>query len=423
MSIEMPGRWREDGPVCLAGAAAVTAEVSIAGSMALLGLALAALLVSGRKLRRPPFTAAVLFWMGWTLVALAASGHARGGFPQVKKLLWFLMLPVVFSALRSLRDIRGVAIGWAAAASLSAMWGFEQYVRKYMATRQFFYFAYLNDRITGFMSHWMTFSGHMMMALLLIGAMLLFSNKRKGAGWLVAAGVLAGVALLLAETRSMWAGAAAGAIWLLWFKKKWLVAAVPALAAAVLLVNPFARFGIDLRQRALDLIQPEHNVTDSSAHRAVLRRVGWEMIKAHPFVGVGPEQVGPQFMQYLPADIPRPIPATWYYQHLHNIYFHFAAERGVPALVALLWLLLGSLTLFFKTVRKLPPDSEARWALHGAIAVIIAVMVSGYGEVNLGDSEVLAMFLGVLACGFVAVEQARKTGTVPAQAAEATVPR
>ncbi len=78
------------------------------------------------------------------------------------------------------------------------------------------------------------------------------------------------------------------------------------------------------------------------------------MIKAHPFVGVGPEQVGPQFLDYLPADVPRPIPIEWYYQHLHNIYFHFAAERGLPALAALLWF-FGQATLdFFRALRRLP---------------------------------------------------------------------
>jgi putative inorganic carbon (hco3(-)) transporter len=40
--------------------------------------------------------------------------------------------------------------------------------------------------------------------------------------------------------------------------------------------------------------------------------------------------------------------------------------------------------------------------LEGAIAVILAVMVSGFYELNLGDSEVLGMFLAVLGCGYVA---------------------
>ena len=32
-------------------------------------------------------------------------------------------------------------------------------------------------------------------------------------------------------------------------------------------------------------------------------------------------------------------------------------------------------------------------------------MLAGYEEVNLGDSEVLAMFLAVVSCGYVAVNE------------------
>jgi putative inorganic carbon (HCO3(-)) transporter len=391
--------WREDAPVYLAGAAAVTPVVSIVGAEIFLGLALVALLASGRKLRWPPVTIPVLLWIGWTLVSIAASGHAAGGYPQLKKFIWWPLLVVIYSAIRTVREIRMVALGWAAAATLSALWGFEQYVRARLATPVFFEYVYINNRITGFMSHWMTFSGHMMMALMLIGAILLFSKDRQWSSWLIVAAAVISIGLLMADTRSMWAGAVTGALWLLWFKKKWLVLLVPVLAAIMLLVNP-----LNFRQRVLDIFSPRQNVTDSSAHRYVLRRVGWEMIKAHPWVGVGPEQVGPQFLQYLPADIPRPIPANWWYGHLHNIYFHYAAERGVPALLALLSILLGSLITFCRALRRLPKDSEARWVLHGVIAATIAVMVSGYWELNLGDSEVLAMFLSVLACGFVAAE-------------------
>ena len=82
----------------------------------------------------------------------------------------------------------------------------------------------------------------------------------------------------------------------------------------------------------------------------MLRRVGWEMIKAHPLVGVGLERVGPEFEHYVPADVPRPLP-TGYYGHLHNIYYHFAAERGLPALAAILWLFGQALWDFARALR------------------------------------------------------------------------
>lgn len=395
----MQSNWREDGAVYLAGAAAVLSVVSIAAFEILLGLAFVALILSG-KMRRPPLLWPVLAWMTWTLVSLAASGHVHEGMPQVKKLYVFLMLLVVYSAIRTLPQVRAIVIGWAAAAALSASWGLVQFGRKYHAAQvahSDFYRDYVAARITGFSDHWMTFSLLMMIALMLIGALVLFSKDPRGKGWLVAAGLLVGLGLVAAETRSMWGAAAAGAVYLLWFRKRWLVVAVPVLAAILFLINPFG-----LRERMISIVRP-HGDLDSNEHRAVLRRVGWEMIKAHPWVGVGLERVGPEFEHYVPADVPRPLP-TGYYEHLHNIYYHFAAERGLPALAAILWLFGQALWDFARALRVPRQQPEARWVLHGAIAVTIAVMLGGYFEVDVGHSVVLSMFLAVLACGYVAAE-------------------
>ncbi len=64
------------------------------------------------------------------------------------------------------------------------------------------------------------------------------------------------------------------------------------------------------------------------------------------------------------------------------------------------------LTDFWTSLRKLPPDAgDRRFILNGAIAVILATMVAGFFEHNLGDSEVLTMFLVVAACGYVVVDK------------------
>ncbi len=441
----MPNRF-ERAPVYLAGAAVAAAIVSIVASEILLGLALVSLLASRRRIRWPAATAPLVLWMVWTLISLAASGHAREGLPQVKKFIWFAMLFVVYNAIRELRQIRGVVAACIAAAALSSAWGVQQFARKYHAARLLhrdFYSYYVADRITGFMGHWMTFSGQMMMALVLAAALLLFSrdrrwNDRRWKWWIGAAGALIAVALFLAETRSMWGGAVAGVVYLLWFSRRWLIVALPVLAAILYLTNPFSA-----RERIISIVRP-HGDLDSNQHRAVLRRIGVEMIRAHPLLGVGPEQVGKQYQQYIPPDVPRPLP-TGYYGHLHNIYFHYAAERGLPALAALLWFLGGALYDFARTLRRLPappalneepaqgqlsppndqepantPPSmrvpeDLRWILHGAIAVILATMVGGYEEVNLGDSEVLALFLGVVGCGYCAVSLASGSESPPAR--------
>jgi O-antigen ligase len=173
------------------------------------------------------------------------------------------------------------------------------------------------------------------------------------------------------------------------------VIALPVLAWILFLVNPF---GIGDRERSV--FQP-HGDEDSNAHRVVTRRIGWAMIKAHPWLGVGPEQVGKQYLKYVPADVKK-LP-TGYYQHLHNVYIHYAAERGVPTMLMLVWMLLRALYDFIRGLKRLPPDSDARWVLHMGIAVIIAIMIAAWEEVNLGTSVVLAMFLAVVGCGYVVV--------------------
>jgi putative inorganic carbon (hco3(-)) transporter len=111
--------------------------------------------------------------------------------------------------------------------------------------------------------------------------------------------------------------------------------------------------------------------------------------------------VGKRYPQYVPADVKK-LPSG-YYQHLHNVYIHYAAERGVPTMLMLVWMLLRALYDFIRTLRGLPKDAEERWVLHMGIAVIIAIMIAAWEEVNLGTSVVLAMFLAIVGCGYVVV--------------------
>jgi len=170
---------------------------------------------------------------------------------------------------------------------------------------------------------------------------------------------------------------------------------------------------------------------DSNEHRIVTWRTGWEILKAHPWLGIGPELIKEHFNEYVPTDVPRPLPEGWYghptdvprplpegwYGHLHNIYLHYAAERGIPTTLALLWLFGKILFDFRRALRRRAPPGVT-YILHGAVAVLIGILVEGFFELNLGDTEVvegffelnlgdtevLTMFLAVVACGYAALD-------------------
>ena len=78
---------------------------------------------------------------------------------------------------------------------------------------------------------------------------------------------------------------------------------------------------------------------------------------------------------------------------------------GYTAL-ALAWMIAKILFDFARALRRKPADPEIRFVLHGAIAVILAILAEGFYEYNLGDSEVLTMFLAVAGFGYIAKEAA-----------------
>ena len=61
---------------------------------------------------------------------MAVSDDPRAGLPQVKKFFVYLMLPIIFTAIRRTEDIRHLIWWWAAAASLSGLWSFVQFWTK-----------------------------------------------------------------------------------------------------------------------------------------------------------------------------------------------------------------------------------------------------------------------------------------------------
>src|SRR2546423_15627007 len=101
------------------------------------------------------------------------------------------------------------------------------------------------------------------------------------------------------------------------------------------------------------------------------------MIKALPVFGMAPEGPDSPFNDWVPADVPRPLPVGWY-GHLHNIYLQYSAERGIPTMLVLMWLLLKMLYDFWRQLRALPPGrTDHRFLLHGGIAVILATLAEG----------------------------------------------
>jgi O-antigen ligase len=335
-----------------------------------------------------------------TLVSLSLSPAPALGLSQVKKFYVFLMLIVIYNTFRTLQQMLWLVGFWAATSTAQALWSFQQFVDKQAeaeALGRNFYEYYVANRITGFLHHWMSFSAVQMLTLLVVLSVILFwPPSRKITIGLCIAAVLLTTSIVLGNTRSVWGAAAAGMIFLVWMWRPKMLLLLPVLGIALFFAVPST-----IQERAISIYKP-HGTLDSNTHRVVTTRIGLEIIKVHPWFGLGPDVIKRDFDKWVPADIPRPLP-DGYYQHLHSIYIHYAADRGIPTMLMLLWFLIKIASDFAHGLRRASQGQKA--FLCAGIAAVIAMMLEGFFEVNLGDSEPLAMFLAIVACGYVALMQ------------------
>lgn len=122
------------------------------------------------------------------------------------------------------------------------------------------------------------------------------------------------------------------------------------------------------------------------------------MIKKHPWVGVGPGNIEKVYLLYLPRG---EAPIAGYHEHLHNNFLQIAAERGLPSLIAWVWLLAALGWHMWRIRRRTMLGGHPIGLVDGAIAAWLAFLVEGCFEFNFGTSPVLMVFLFVMSTPFV----------------------
>src|SRR3982751_3003008 len=225
-----------------------------------------------------------LFLCG-TVISLLLSDDPAAGLPQIRKFYVFFELLIVFSLLGSLSRLRLLYLTWAGLGAITAIRGCVQFAGKVQEAHRLgrnFYDFYVGERITGFTSHWNTYSAEEMFALIMLLSFLFFApGVRKLWLWLFCAGLI-GLAIVLGETRGIWIAVAVAVLYLVWFWKRWMVAVAPILMVVVFFAAPAA-----LQDRVTSIFKPKG--ADSNQFRVVTWRTGLRMVEAHPWLGLGPE--------------------------------------------------------------------------------------------------------------------------------------
>jgi putative inorganic carbon (hco3(-)) transporter len=354
--------------------------VSIALSQIFLACAILAFsvewFITRRRLWFPPIGAPLLLFMLCTAVSLALSPEPFLGRAAISK-FWLFGIIVLVANIFSERD---VTQAYLALFSLSVM-------AALLVIAQFLIIGHVSveTRLTGFMGHWMTLSGELMLAFITGVGFLLFGRPR--GLWLWLAGLaLLGVALSMTLTRSVWLATLAGILVLLLLRHfHWRTFAAAGLVAGIMAIAAPAV----IQKRIVSM----WDANDPSNYaRLAIWKAGRRMVEAHPWIGVGPQRISRVFYDYHPIQSDRNR-SGFYPVHMHNNLLQFAAERGIPCALAWLWLILklaGDHWIRFR--RTLATDQTRTVSAVGFTAVVV-LFLAGFFEFNFGDSEVLMVFL------------------------------
>jgi O-antigen ligase len=309
------------------------------------------------------------------VVSVAFSAEPERSLRALPGLCIFLLLPITLDLVERPAQGRMLLLAFGASAITLALIGLWQFAHGADD---------LQNRIRGPLSHYMTYSGLTMAGTcVLLGILFEERTPRRLLGLTA---LLPAAATLLTFTRNAYVGLlAAVAAYFALRRPKGLLFLVP----AFLLVFVLAPRDVRDRIRSItDLSDP------TNRDRIAMVRAGARMVADRPLFGVGPELVKSYYTLYRDPDAPR-----WRVGHLHNNAMQIAAESGLFAAAAYLFLL----GLFFARVLaglRRETSRERSTLMAASLLAGVALSVAGLFEYNFGDKEVLMATLPLLALPF-----------------------
>ena len=379
---------------------------SLQVSIALAHILLTALLLSWITLRiqdrtrpaAPPFFVALLAYGALTLISTAFSVDPTASLIDSKQLVLLAIVPVVYDLARGPRASTVVDVIISVGAA-SAVYGIVQY--------GLLHYDNLGQRPQGTLTHYMTYSGVLMLVIGIAAARLIFGSRDRIWPALIMPALV--VALALTFTRNAWIGACVGIGLLFVLKDFRLTALLPVLLAALFVLAP---------DGLVNRLTSTFNAQDpANQDRFAMIEIGARIVADRPLTGVGPNMVPRVYEQYRPDYAVNKVNP-----HLHNVPLQIAAERGLPALAAWVWFMVALVGALFRIFRQAGPltrtghtalasrvasgPDQERMLAAGALASVAAMLAAGLFEYNFGDSEFLMLFLVLITLPFAAARQA-----------------
>lgn len=331
----------------------------------------------------------------WVLLAVSESASwllspdRKAGASEMRHLLLLASLGVLLPCLgvsgSRIRAWKAVLLS-SGLSSIFLIGNFLRYVLIFHANVEAGGSARFYLRTGGFLGNWMVYATVEVIVFAgLLGFQAFYPEERKRWRpiW-----ILNLIAIAVSLTRMLWA-----VCWLLAGielarrRSKWLwpVAALPVLL--------YGMAPGPVRSRIRGAMNPDYY---PNQERIEMLRVGWRMIKKHPWIGVGPGRISELYLQYLQPH--EPIPR--YRGHLHNNLVQVASTFGLPVALAAILFVFALYRDLFIALRAARGREESFCCLTSLLA-LTGFLIAGVFDYTYGHSLALILLSFAVLSPFV----------------------
>lgn len=318
------------------------------------------------KITFPDFYKYILLYIAFTLISTLFSIDFLNSFKDNKEVFIYLLVPVIIIILDNREKLLTSLYTLLISSFLSAAAGIVISINSGIS---------LQHRLKGFTSHWMTYSGLLMIVFVFFFIFSIFetSGKLRILNFIALASIL--IAIIFSLTRSSWMGIfiSLGIFIIYYFRKRPLI-------IFLLLIFSIIFFLIlpkSVENRVKSIFDMK-NITNVDRFHMAYTAV--EIIKDYPLTGVGSDNVKKVYPEY------RHPNATKNNPHLHNNFFQIAAERGILSIFAFIAFIIS---VYLSLIKKIKSGTGLTENISLAVLFLFtAFLIAGLFEYNFGDSEI-----------------------------------
>ncbi len=341
---------------------------------------------SERKISFPPYFKYLIAFSILTLLSTLFSIDKTASLKDNKELFIYLLIPVFLLIIKRASMVRSAIYTILYSAVISSVVGILISIRSGIS---------LQHRLKGFSSHWMTYSGLLMIVFVFFSVYNIYEKKKKKKILNFVLMIPVIISILLSLTRSSWLGVfiSLGIFFIYFFRKHPDILIFSALTLSLI----FLLLPNSIRSRAFSIFDI-NNVTNKD--RIYMAYTTLQIVKTYPVTGVGSDNVKKIYPKY------RHRNATKNNPHLHNNFFQIAAERGLPTLI---FFTIFFISIFKGLVIKIRNGTIFERRVSVAVLfMVIAFLTAGMFEYNFGDTEIKFLFFFLISIPYLDIYQYEK---------------